>query len=422
MLQCPPLQVASAAPAATAGWPGCGGSRVLCLLIGPRTLLVVNDVTRIRWLRAVLATAFLTGLFLSPNLWLPGRIYPEAPVWSGLPSLPAWLQRALCGVMLGSLAWIVVGRRPRAATIALAAAAGVLALWDQGRWQPWCFQYLFMLLAIGWAGGPEAAEDRRRAALDACRLVVAGTYFWSGVQKMNFSFADDVFPWMIGPLVPENWSAPPVWIAHVAAAVEMGIGAALLIKPLRNVAVVAAALMHGFILLSIGPFGHNWNTVVWPWNIAMPACAGLLFWRTADVGTRSVLIGPPGGVARLAALALFGILPALSFWGLWDAYLSAALYSGNTLRANLELSEAAARRVPQAVWQQSDPLSDGRREIDLRYWAMDELNVPAYPARRVFRAIAAAAREKWAHAPDDVTLVIFERPDWRTGERAETRE
>jgi len=47
-------------------------------------------------------------------------------------------------------------------------------------------------------------------------------------------------------------------------------------------------------------------------------------------------------------------------------------------------------------------------------WSIDELNVPEYPARRVYRGIA----RRLSRLPGDVILDIEERPHWQTGETA----
>src|SRR5215203_1960461 len=161
-------------------------------------------------------------------------------------------------------------------------SGGVLVLQDQNRLQPWFYQYSFMLGAVGLCNlGRLSAEG----ALNTCRLIVAFTYFWSGLQKAQVSFAENVYPWLIEPLVSHLPSEAASALGHGAYAVpvmETAIGLGLLVRPLRKPAVVAAILMHAFILFSLGPWGHDWNSVVWPWNLAMVAFDIILFWRAPD--------------------------------------------------------------------------------------------------------------------------------------------
>ncbi len=105
--------------------------------------------------------------------------------------------------------------------------------------------------------------------------------------------------------------------------------------------------MHACILLAIGPLGHNANTVVWPWNIAMILFLLLLF-RHGDPSASEILWGSTR--FHRMALALLGLAPALSFFNVWDSYLSAALYSAIRIRARFTLSEWASRNICRMKW------------------------------------------------------------------------
>ena len=112
----------------------------------------------------------------------------------------------------------------------------------------------------------------------------------------------------------------------MAPLVEAGIGVGLLTR-YRNWAVILALGMHAFILFCIGPLGHDWNTVVWPWNVAMAAFVVLLFWRTGDISPKKILLLSRRRPSYLHAvvLVLFAVMPLLGLFGLWDSYLSASL-------------------------------------------------------------------------------------------------
>lgn len=367
---------------------------------------------RYELVKAIVATAMYVGMLLSLGLWRTERHYPHAPVWDALPTVPAPWDLVVYFGMLLLLAVGALALRWRWPLLAFVALAGTWSLWDQSRWQPWFYQYLFMLAALG------LARDRA-AGLNACRLVMAATYIWSGIQKVNFTFATDIYPWILEPvlpLLPEGWRG---WVAEHgwnAAYLECGLGVCLLVWPLRIVAVPLLVGMHGLILYCLSPRGHDWNTIVWPWNAAMMALNVALFVRTRDVKLRHI-VWPRGFLFGRVVLVLFGVMPLFSFFGWWDSYLSAALYSGNTLKARIEVGDAVAKKLPAEV--RENHLYGSR--VSLSNWSIEELNVPPYPARRVYRAIARrlAALD---NSPDAVTLDVEERPDRRTGERAVTRE
>jgi len=375
-----------------------------------------RDDVRYHLVKITVAAAMAAGMLLSLKLWLTERHYPHVPVWDGLPIIPPPWDRVVFGGLLLLLGLTAVLPRARWPLLAFVTVAGLWSLWDQSRWQPWFYQYLFMLAALGVAASDD--PEHREAGLNACRFILAATYIWSGLQKVNFHFATDTYPWLMEPILkrlPEGlrgWAAAQGW---KAAFLECGLGIGLLIWPLRLVAVALLVLMHATILFCLSPWwGHDWNSVVWPWNIAMMALNLMLFVNTPKVMPWHI-IWPRRFLLARVTLVLFGIMPLFNFFGYWDSYLSAALYSGNTLDARVYLnSDDIIEKLPPEV--RAKHLSGN--ELDLFGWAIDEMNVPPYPARRVYRGIALAL----SHSSSDVTLEIDERPDWQTGKRERTPE
>ncbi len=197
----------------------------------------------------------------------------------------------------------------------------------------------------------------------------------------------------------------------VAPFVEAAIGVGLLTRRFRNWAVVLALGMHAFVLFCIGPLGHDWNTVVWPWNVAMAAFVVLLFWRTEDFSPKQVLL-PTGRPLYLHAvvLVLFAVMPLFGLFGLWDSYLSASLYSGNNKKGTLFIDETVKDRMPAGIRERVADLPAGEKyALNLSRWSYEELNVPPYPETRVFRS-AAGHVCSYAAKPSGVRLEIEARP------------
>jgi hypothetical protein len=364
------------------------------------------------WLRLALAAALIAGLVLSPNLWVSStRTYPLTPLWDLVPPLPYPADYALFGLFVALAAGVGIARGQTLGWLAAVALAAVafLVLGDISRLQPWLYQYSFMLVALclyGW--GRVGTQD----ALNACRLIVVATYLWSGLQKANAGFFELTYPWLVGPLTERlpDWAGSALLSgAYAVPVVEAVIGVGLLTRRFRKLAVVGAVLMHAFIMVCVGPWGHDHNTVVWPWNFAMVAFVLVLFWRPPDEPSPSTILVPgrtlsPGSALRATVLVLFVFMPLFSFFGLWDSYLSSSLYSGVTKRGDV------------LEWDGSD-----WRRTGIQNLALQELNTPPYPEERVFKSVFA---QRWCEAEDLVragrpgpVLRIDGKPAILSGER-----
>ena len=93
-------------------------------------------------------------------------------------------------------------------------------------------------------------------------------YVWRGSFKINPDFPD-VFAWMLGPIAELNPANDEIITAAITVGLlELLMGAVLLVRKTSRIAVVGLSAMHISILYLIGPFGLDWNAVVWPWNMA----------------------------------------------------------------------------------------------------------------------------------------------------------
>ncbi len=320
-------------------------------------------------LEVVISISLLAALLLSPKLWLSSRSYPLTPVVSFLKPISFPFDYATFGMMLVLLTAIVFIAKPTKSMLGFVFLAFLYALFDQSRWQPWFYQYVFMLAALNWP----------RSGLQTCRLIVVSVYFWSGIQKINSVFIHDVFPWMLGPLTRVIPAAAKVYpLGYIAPFIEIGIGIGLLTKKFRTPAIFAALMLHLFILVSL--FLRHWDTIIWPWNAAMAFFVVALFWKRKISG-RAIL-----WKSKKLVLVMFGILPALSLFNLWDSYLSFALYSGNVSEGRI--------------------LSKTLDQTEIYHWSYRELNVPPYPEARIFKQVA----RRLCKEDPDLKLIIQERP------------
>jgi len=239
--------------------------------------------------------------------------------------------------------------------------------------------------------------------LNVCRLVVACTYFYSGLQKMNSHFAMQGFPTMLGALA-RHLPMVHLW-GWVVAATESLIGIGLLTRKFRNLAVICGLMMHLFILYTCTVV-LDWNTVVWPWNVAMMAFLMLLFWN-ADSSFGDVLWKNPL-VCQKVALLLFGVLPFLSFFGWWPAYLSASLYSANVPETNIFVGNSVIGQLPVPIRRYVHKVYGDENVLKVQDWSFGELNVPPYAEARFYKRLGAEVCRYSNNSPE-VVLVVQEK-------------
>lgn len=413
-----------------------------------------NADPRTIWLRATLLTATFLGLIASMPVWFNTRTFPLLPIVSGFPILPAPLDKCLYALMLASLVaaiWFY-----RQAVIVFLAASLFAYCGDQNRGQPWLYMY-WVLLLLSLFPAP--------SALAACRCAVSVIYIWCGIQKFNARFFAVTPEWFVAPAA--NWHLPQVAIdllklsVQSAPFIELAIGLLLWFPKLRRAAFVAVILTHTFALLFLGPLGHNYNWVVWPWNLAMIAlvlglfAGGKLFGKTPGGAVEASklkpedrskkshkpapvtpmiagFIGTFGELRRshpaLAVVTLFALLPVLGYSGRWDSYFSFSLYSENLAVANIFVTESFRDNLPphlknyaQKFPQAYDPQHQGPYTFSFTGWGFEETHVPPISEPRNFENVYRALLP-YAKTPGDLRMIIGPRSGpviFREGDRVD---
>ncbi|MDB5182000.1 MAG: DoxX family protein [Candidatus Saccharibacteria bacterium] len=395
-------------------WPGI--KHVLSMgytFVAKNRHVMSGAASRLYWTKFVLGISFISGILLSAPLWLSERRFPLSPLFAGL-SIGYPYDFILAAGLLGALMAIIFSSQPRRYIYVLAGLLVVAALLDQMRWQPWVYQYGAMLLALSFFSW-RASDKNVQPILNVCRLIVATIYIWSGLHKVNEAFIHDIFPWMLQPITSHLPVALHPYLQATGVMipiVEMSIGIALLTSKFRNLAVLAAVGMHLSILALLGPFGQNWNSVVWPWNIAMILFNIILFWNIAPVHFRK-LVWNRNFAYHGVVLVMFGLLPVFSLFGKWDNYLSSALYSGDIAKAVLTIRPEDSTTFHKNALSGSQSNQDGELAIPISSWSFTALNVPPYPEARVYKDIARQACQDGASS----LKLVVERPQtiWQPG-------
>jgi predicted DCC family thiol-disulfide oxidoreductase YuxK len=386
------------------------------LAIGYRFIAVnryflFGPASRIFWLKIVVAGGLIAGLLLSIKLWTYGRFFPRVPVLNNFPTISTSIETTLYILLLSFLAAILIFTKPQKLIFGALVIMAIFAFFDQMRWQPWFYQYFFMLATLGLFSWNYADTEKWQAVVNTNRLIVASIYFFSGLQKANPAFIGEVFPWMIEPIAKFFTFPFQIYLflfGLIVPFLETGIGVGLLMKNYRRYAITLALLMHSFVLFALGPLGHNWNSVVLPWNVAMALFVIILFWKTVDLSFRDIFLVKNFPFQKII-LILFTIMPVFSFFNLWDSYLSSALYSGNTNSAQIYVSDFVKQKLPAEIQRYMTRTEADSYALDYFRWSFDELNVPPYPETRVYKVIARNFC-KYAENKNDVVLIINGKP------------
>jgi len=372
-------------------------------------MMVLDTEIRLRYLRSLIAAAFLAGMLLSRRLWFGiGRTFPRTPLISALPDAFRLLEFLFWPLLLIVLIFIALRKdATRFIVIALTLSA-VLVLLDQTRLQPWVYQYSVMLGILAFQ-----SRNTGSTTLAACQLVIAVQYFWSGIQKLNWTFAHKTLPDVLaltGITLPESLPL----LAIVVALTEAAVGVALIFRRTRPVAVIAAVAMH--VVLLVMMITSKQNSVIWPWNVAMIVVVVVLFWQ-ADNSAR--LVSRASNSARVM-LAIYCLAPVLSFAGWWDLYLSSALYSGNTPNAAIRINAEVRERLSPETQRLVFSTTSGELILPVYEWSMSNLNVPQYPEVRVYKELGRFVCRLGGNNRD-VQLIIQERPNAINGRAVVTR-
>lgn len=330
----------------------------------------------------VIVLFWLIAKCMTPKLWLAGRLFPLVPIHTQLAVIPGVVHSFLYYSSVGLLLLLLFRPVKSLATLLLICELSACLL-DQNRWQPWEYQYLFILVCY-------ITAKNNKIFLLACQIIFIGTYFFSGINKMNSDFILSLWNRMI----LNQWAGIETYNVY---ALKLGylipisevIGALILFsKSRKHYAVYFFISMHLFILLLLGPLGLNYNSIIWPWNVAMTMLLPILF-----INQKVLLqfLLQKEGILKIVVLCWF-LLPWLSLWGYWDYYLSSNLYSGVLPRMKIYMKDINGRHCLSKFAKRD--IASNKYIIDVQNWSFKELGAPVYPQPRVYKEIARQWKQK----------------------------
>ena len=304
--------------------------------------------------------------------------FPTLPLFEGWVEVPAYMARFLavsCALLVSGLIFFPTHKILLGIITALIL---LLCTLDLNRLQPWVWLYLLIFI-LALSGGDPASY----------RYLLTAVYFWSGFHKLTPYFAEDNFQWFCSAFSFTEPLGHSPTLGYAIAVFEMSFAAGLIWSRSRQWFKWIVITFHAIILLVLSPIGHDWNGVVFPWNLAMMA----LVWVSSAPPEPESETHPMALSHRKAGpmtiLALAWLAPALNIAGLWPHTLSWQLYTNTQSEGTFYVHQQPLFMYKDAeeVWDHFTTPNDPTR-LYLDDWAMRSLRVPLFPSERTFRQTA----------------------------------
>lgn len=332
-------------------------------------------------MRILAGFEFLLIAFTWP-LWWRNSSFPAIPLFNSL-SLPIVADRIVVGILL-AICILVAGsagqrRWDRIVRTAGLAAALMLCVSNQHRLQAW--HWLFVL-------GLSVSLCKSENRIPLLRSVLASIYVCSALsrmapmahQGMTAAIVDQLL-WMIGIDSEAVAGTKGEILCHGLNLGELGVGLLLLLPRWRRYGIVSAMLLHGTLLLALGPLGLGHHTAVLIWNVSFLCLIPVVFSGPVQ-DSPSMHTGQRW---RFRAAILFvWLFPLSGLFGIADNWPAWQLYSTRPETWTLRIKETDVHFLENHIQQHVSgpaPLDDWV-VVRLDRWSLAETDSPLYPQGR----------------------------------------
>lgn len=359
-----------------------------------KTVLLLR-ITCLFWLFAKL---------LSWRIWTTKRLLPTVPVFEFFDRMPVIVHTVLFVFSVFFLISLFL-KANRYVFAGLLTTEIFLCLLDQNRLVPWEYLYAFIILVF------IINADSPAYIVPSVILILASTYFYSGLCKLNEGFLRIVWSNMIlhsflkipPGIIAKSWV---YYSGYALGIIELLLGVGLLFGKTKVKSALLLILLHLFILLFLGPLGLTGYRVLWPWNISMILFLYIVFLYKGSEASAFQVVNK--GWNKLVLLC-WVILPALSFFGSWDRNLSSNLFSANLPRMIICIADTSKCPQLRRFFSKRDITNtcSGLTKIDLQTWAIVETGVAAYPEIRTYHIMQKKLQQTYIAA--GLSFVYLER-------------
>ncbi len=356
-----------------------------------------GDSVRIRTIIIrVTLIAWFSSKLLCYKLWLSDRNFPIVPYIHLGFEIPSIIHTILFIASLSAmlLLFLMPQKRPFLQLLLTLEIAGCLL--DQTRWQAWEYQYLLMsvIFITNW--------KHQIKTISLLSLLLSCTYIFSGICKLNAVFVQ--FFWQFEILhnllhLPEHFVQNRMVhrLGYSLPGIEVVGGILFLFKRTRRLGAGLLILMHLLTLIILGPFGINYNSSVWSWNLVMMVYLYLIGIRQQEVQFKPLV--SRNSLVNLPVLILMIVMPIVGLLDYWPHFLSFSLYSYKAKQLVISIDENTAN------FKFFEPYFEGKknytwanansRQLILHNWAMSEMNTPPFPEEGYYKKFRVAFINKY---------------------------
>ena len=367
-----------------------------------------NDLTNNSESRAVLAIKCLAAfevilIVATLPLWWGTTAFPQIPLVVELPAVIDQLATVCLMMACTVIVSLPVRDRSQLLTSARVAAlvcSVILVSSDQHRLQSW---HWLTMLNLTWL-----IILAQKDLLTAMRHTVAAVYICSALSRISLTPEQGISGIIVRQLLElagqSGWEREPAQIAKLCHLMTLGeflTGLLLIFPRTQRWGCLGAILLHGSLLLALGPLGLNHHAGVLLWNLCFLCLVPILFPLNRTVQAND----HPYSRRQKIVLATIWLFPLSGLIGIADNWPSWQLYSSRPETWILSVHEADRKLLPASVQSfiaEPAPLSEWCA-IKLDRWSLEQTNSPMYPEDRFQRAVI---RNLLAQSPEPVRFQI----------------
>jgi len=330
---------------------------------------------RLSILKGMLALIMIATLASTWPLWLADRYYPLFPGLDGLFPVHLVISYVIPSLLIISLVFILLLRKPRFFIFLSLALCTVLLVLDTGRIQYWFYFYMLLLIVLLGYNWRVDNITHYSSSLNAVKILLALVYVTVALQHFMPGFIESQWPAFIKPFerfwTPEQCSYL-LKVAYAVPVIELFIAGGLFFSSTRVAAISFSALFHIFsvVVLCLQP---QTQPAIILWHLFMILLVILAFAGTTGAQKN---YGFSLGLYPGFAILLFGLLlPGYFFMNNRHMQNRIELMQSNNAAQYIYLAEADKNKLP--LYVQSFALQKEKEyyKLCITSWALHETKI-----------------------------------------------